>query len=371
MNKVGILGSRGYVAKELIRLLLNHPDSRVECLVSESETDGKNISTIFKKLRKSFDMKITTDIKALYSCDLAITSKPADNSLKNVPKLLKEASLRVIDMSAAYRFKNHSVYKTVYGQTHTSPKLLKESVYGLTELYRDKVKNARLVANPGCYPVSVILGCAPLLKEQLVDPEDIIVDAYSGVSGAGANPANPSNYLFCEMSGNMMPYKVCEHRHAPEMEQELGLLAQCDITMTFVPHVAPLRQGILSTIYLKLEKSGMSLKELMDLYTDFYKGEYFVRLMEAGEAPSISNVVGTNFCDIGIFANEKSRRVVVISAIDNLIKGASGQAIQNMNVMFGNKETAGLTAVNADVQAHLLANSAIEQVEQFLKLPND
>jgi len=243
----------------------------------------------------------------------------------------------------------------------------------LTELNQDKIKDARLVANPGCYPISVILGCAPLLKEQLVDPEDIIVDAYSGVSGVGANPTNPSPYLFCEMSGNMMPYKVCEHRHTPEMEQELSSLAQCKVIMTFVPHLVPLSQGILSTIYLKLVKSGIPLKELMDLYTDFYKRAFFVRLMDtdAGEVPSISNVARTNFCDIGIFVQKNSSRVVVISAIDNLIKGAAGQAIQSMNAMYGYEETTGLTYRNADVQAPLRANSAVEQVEQFLQLPND
>ncbi len=361
MIKVGILGTGGYVAKELIRLLLNHPDCHIECLVSESSEEGKNIGEIFPTFRKLINKNTTKEFEALFDCEAVLTSKPDDNSIKNVP-ILVEQRCRVIDLSAAYRFRNAHVYETTYNRSHTSKELLKEAVYGLTELYGGKIKSAKLVANPGCYPVSVILACAPLLKEQLVDPDDIIVDSYSGVSGAGADPKPYSDYLFCELMGNLKPYKVCEHRHAPEIEQELGSLAQCKATMTFVPHLAPLKRGILSSSYLKLEKSGVSPSYLRDLYADFYKDKYFVRIMKPKEAPSVSNVAGTNFCDIGIFSDRRTSRVVVISAIDNLIKGAAGQAIQNLNVMFGLDETSGLVGVNAETPANMLDNITIEKL---------
>ncbi len=363
MIKVGILGSGGYVAKELISLLLNHPHCRIECLVSESSEEGKSIVDTFRNYRKQLSERTTKKVSALYDCDLVLLPKPVDNSLDNVPRLY-EKGLRIIDMSAAYRFKHAHVFEATYGPKikHGSAHLLREAVYGLTELYRDSLKSTKLVANPGCYPISVILGCAPLLKEQLVDPEDIIVDAYSGITGVGANPQPHFDYLFTEMSENLRPYKVCEHRHTPEMEQELSLLSQCQVTMTFVPHVAPLKRGILSSIYLKLEKSGVTIQELRDLYNDFYKAEYFVRLMEAEEAPSISNVAGTNFCDLGIFAHKATSRVVVISALDNLIKGAAGQAVQNMNVMFGVEETAGLVGVNAASPARLPEDITIDEL---------
>ena len=362
MIKVGILGAGGYVAKELIGLLLNHPHCRIECFVSESSKEGEHVSSIFGIFRKQISDKTVTEMEALYNCDLVLTSKPDYDSLRNIPGLY-EKGLRIIDMSAAYRFKNAHVYETTYGREHTSKELLKEAVYGLTELYRDELKSTRLVANPGCYPISVILGCAPLFKEQLIDPEDIIVDAYSGVSGAGKTVEPHSDYLFCEMAENMRPYKICEHRHTLEMEQELGLLAQCnEVKMTFVPHLAPLKQGMLSSIYLRLEKNGVSLNQLRDLYADFYKGDYFIRLMESGEIPNVSNVTGTNFCDIGIYADKRTSRVVVISAIDNLIKGAAGQAIQNMNVMFGIEETVGLVGVNADIPTRLPENVTIEEL---------
>jgi len=363
MIKVGILGAGGYVAKELIGLLLNHPHCQIECFVSESNSEGDSISGIFGIFRKQLSKKTTVELEALYGCDVVLTSKPEETSLMKVPDLYYKTELCIIDMSAAYRFKNAHVYETTYGREHTSKELLKEAVYGLTELYRNELKSTRLVANPGCYPISVILGCAPLFKEQIVDPEDIIVDAYSGVSGAGKSVTPHYDYLFCEMTENMRPYKIFEHRHTPEMEQELGLLAQCnELKMTFVPHLAPLKQGMLSSIYLRLEKSGISLNHLRDLYADFYKGDYFIRLMEPGEIPSVNNVTGTNFCDIGIYADKRTSRVVVISAIDNLIKGAAGQAIQNMNVMFGIEETVGLVGVNADIPALLPENITIDEL---------
>lgn len=366
MKKVGILGARGYVAEELIRLLLGHPEFRIECLVSESSDDGKAVNDIFRRFRRLTDRKTTQDVEALYGCDVVLTSKPDRDSLHNVPRLIRQGC-RVIDMSAAYRFKDPHVYEETYGQQHDSVELLEKAVYGLTEIHRSKLKSTNLVANPGCYPTAAILACAPVIRNHLVNPEDIIVDAYSGISGAGADPKPYADYLFCEMDGNMIPYKVCEHRHTPEMEHELSLLSQSKAVVTFVPHLAPLTRGILSTIYLKLRKPYPSPDELRRLYTDFYKHDYFVRIMNPGEAPSIRNVVRTNFCDVGIFANGSSR-LVVISAIDNLVKGAAGQAIQNMNVMFGIGETVGLLLGNVEARAQLPDDVTIEQL---LKLPSD
>ncbi|MDP2719370.1 MAG: N-acetyl-gamma-glutamyl-phosphate reductase [Dehalococcoidia bacterium] len=365
MIKVGILGGRGYVAKELLRLLLNHPEFSIDCIVSESESLGKDIGSIFPEFRGMISKKVSNSIEDLYGCDAVVTSKPHDRSMQEVPELIKHG-VRVVDMSAAYRFKDAHVYESWYKAPHSSTDLLKQAVYGLTELYRDKIADARLVANPGCYPVSVILGCAPLVQEGLIDPQDIIVDAYSGVSGAGINPDPMYKYLFCEMDENIVPYSVNNHRHAPEIEQELSLLAQSKSLITFVPHIVALKQGIMSSIYLKLRKPYPSARTLRDLYAKFYSNDFFVRLMDEGEAPCLRNVVGTNFCDIGIFANGFPN-VVVISTIDNLIKGAAGQAIQNLNVMFGIEETTSLVGVNAEVQAQL---PRFDTIEQFLQLPS-
>ena len=366
-NKVGIFGAGGYVARELIHLLLDHPNFIIHRIVSESNVKNKEISSIFPELRKVFDKQIETHKEALYDCDVILTSKPDDDSLLNVP-VFREKGIRVIDLSAAYRFKDPLVYEKWYGRKHTSPHLLKEAVCGLSELHRDEVRNANLIAHPGCYPVSVVLGCAPLMQHHLVDTRDIIVDAYSGVSGAGANPSPLSKYMFCEMNENMVPYKIGEHRHTPEMEIELGRLSESQSLVIFVPHLAPIKRGILSSIYLSLKKPYPSLPDLRKLYSDFYVDDFFVRLMDEGEIPSIQNVVGTNFCDVGVFYNEKSSRVVVISAIDNLVKGAAGQAIQNLNTMFNLDETTGLKGVNAEAREEM---PDFPVVEKFMRLPVD
>ncbi len=366
MIKVGILGTSGYVAKELIRLLLGHPDCSIECLVSHSSGKGKDINDIFKEFRKVLSRRTTDDISALKNCDVVITSKPDSDSLRDIPDLIK-LGLRVIDMSAAYRFNDPNEYEKIYKREHTSPELLEKSIYGLTELHRHEIKDAQLIANPGCFPISAILSCAPLIKNHLIDPEDIIVDSYSGISGAGAHPEDPYNYLFCELDGNIVPYKVCEHRHTGEMEQELTLLAQSKTLITFVPHLSPMKRGIMSTLYLKLRKPYPSLKELIVLYSTFYEDEFFVRIMEQGEVSTIRNIAGTNFCDISIFTNG-TYRVVILSAIDNLVKGAAGQAIQNLNVMFGLNETTGLVGINSDGNAWLPSDITIAKL---IKLPNE
>ena len=357
MNKVrvAILGAGGYVAEELIRLLLGHPYVEIHSLLSESGKEPEiDIGDIFPKFRKQIQQTVVNKAdENLWSSDIAFVSKPNKQAMKWVPQLL-EHSIRVVDLCAIYRFRDAKTYEKTYNDIHTSPHLIKEAVYGLTEVYRGSIRNAKLVANPGCYPVSVILGCAPLLKQGLVNPTDIIVDSYSGISGAGKMPDNSNGitYSFVERDENIMAYSVLQHRHAPEMEQELGAVAKEDVTISFVPHLVPLRQGIMSTIYLALKEGGKTtLSDLRDIYKNTYAKEPFVRVMNEGETPSLRSVERTNFCDIGLFYNEESGRIVVMSAIDNLGKGAAGQAIQNMNVMLGFEEMTSLSTANSEAGA--------------------
>jgi N-acetyl-gamma-glutamyl-phosphate reductase len=339
MIKVAILGAKGYVAEELIRILLRHPEVEIHSLFSESEKESRNISDVFPEFRKQLSMPVSNKADDnLKSCDVAFVSKPDFQSEKWIKTLLGYG-MRVIDLSAAYRRSKD------------------EAVYGLTELYREDIKTAKLVANPGCYPVNVILACAPLLETGLVNPTDIIIDSYSGISGAG-NHRTEKKYLYCERDEDIVAYKVLEHQDVPEMEQELGILARTDVTVTFVPHLAPLKRGIMSTIYLKpKEGARFSLSQLYDVYQRAYAEEHFVRVMREGEPPGLQNVVGTNFCDIGLFFSERLRRIVLMSATDNLGKGAAGQAIQNMNVMYGFEETTALSGINSK------AGTSIHQAE--------
>jgi N-acetyl-gamma-glutamyl-phosphate reductase len=257
------------------------------------------------------------------------------------PVFLK-AGKKVIDLSADFRLRDVAVYEQWYGR-HTAPDVIKESVYGIPELYRDDVVTARLVANPGCYTTSVILGLAPLLRADWIETTSIIVDAKSGVSGAGREPQVGT--LFCEVDEGFKAYKIGQHRHTPEMEQEISLLAGHDVRISFTPHLLPLSRGILSTIYATLQKD-VTTAELIDLYRAFYEGKNFVRVYKAGNFPNISSVRGSNYCDIGLTVDKRTKRVIIISTIDNLIKGASGQAIQNMNLMCGLNEDTGLNMVS-------------------------
>jgi len=338
--KVAILGATGYAARELIKLLQGHPQVEIEKLTSDSK-QGRSISDIFPQFERLIDKVTTGDSDIDTSIDVVIIAKKDFYSMEKCPDLLRKG-FRVIDLSADFRLKDPKLYPTWYKQEHKSPGLLPTAVYGLTEIYRDDIKHAQLVANPGCYPVSIILGCAPLFKNKLVDPANIVVDSMSGISGAGKN--QQEEYLYCEREGNIKPYNVGTHRHTPEMEQELGNLAGEEVLLTFAPYLAPMERGIISTIYLSLkeEHRALSLSDLYDLYNKFYKGEPFIRIRTLDKL-STEYVAYTNFCDIGLFADSrKPGRIVVMSALDNLVKGAAGQAIQNLNVMFGIEETAGL-----------------------------
>jgi N-acetyl-gamma-glutamyl-phosphate reductase len=342
MLKVGIYGASGYTGQELLRLLLRHPKTEIVALTSRRYA-GVSVSDIYPVFIGLTDLAFIDaspdDVAGL--ADIVFLALPHGVSMKVAPVFLK-AGKKVIDLSADFRLRDVAVYEQWYGG-HTAPDVIKESVYGIPELYRDDVVTARLVANPGCYPTSVILGLAPLLRADWIENTSIIVDAKSGVSGAGREPQVGT--LFCEVDEGFKAYKVGQHRHTPEMEQEISLLAGHDVRISFTPHLLPLNRGILSTIYATLQKE-VTTTELIDLYRAFYEGKNFVRVYRAGTFPNISSVRGSNYCDIGLTIDKRTKRVIIISTIDNLIKGASGQAIQNMNLMCGFSEDTGLNMVS-------------------------
>lgn len=338
MIKVAVLGATGYAGIELVRILSAHPDVKLEVLGSHS-FDGQPISDVYQNFAHVLDMDCEElDIEKVAQCDVAFTALPHGASKDVIPSLI-EKGLKVIDLSGDFRYDDIKVYEKWYGQEHSSPELLEESVYGLCELYRDKVKSARLVGNPGCYTTCSILGAYPILKTGLGESKNIIVDAKSGVSGAGRGLSLGTH--FCECTENTKAYKVATHRHTSEIEQELSKAAGEEIMISFTPHLIPQKRGILSTIYVNLTKP-CTTEELVNTYKEFYKDEYFVRVKDAGKLPETKHVAGSNFVDIGIVVDQRLNRAVIVSAIDNLFKGAAGQAVQNMNIMFGLDEKTGI-----------------------------
>ena len=342
MIKVGIYGASGYTGQELLRLLLRHPEAEVVAVTSRRYAGiaVADIYPVFVGLTNlAFVDASPEDVAG--AADIVFLALPHGVSMAVAPIFLK-AGKKVIDLSADFRLRDIATYEKWYSR-HTARNTIKESVYGIPELYGDEIAKAKLVANPGCYPTSVILGLAPLLKAKWIDDCSIIADSKSGVSGAGREPQVGT--LFCEVDEGFKAYKVGQHRHTPEMEQEISILAGCDVSITFTPHLLPITRGILSTIYATLQKE-VATAELIDLYRAFYKGKKFVRVYKAGTFPNISSVRGSNYCDIGLFVDARTRRVIIISTIDNLIKGAAGQAIQNMNLMCGLSEDTGLTMIS-------------------------
>jgi N-acetyl-gamma-glutamyl-phosphate reductase len=339
MKRVGIVGARGYTGRELIRILLKHPAVRLTYLAATLD-DPQPISRIFPEFVGQTDLACEkfTLTRAVKQCDLVFLALPHTVSLSVVPKLMARR-LKVIDLSADYRIRNCGTYERWYHKAHTDLLNLKRSVYGLPELYRERIKKAVLVANPGCYPTAAILGCAPVLAAGCVDPKDIVIDAKSGVSGAGKKAT--LDYSLAELEGNFKGYKFAAHQHAPEIDQELTKLAASKVGVVFCPHLLPVSRGIFETIYLRMTKN-MSLEKVHDLYRKFYKGETFVRVKPLGESPELKHVNQTNYCDIGLAMDASRRLLIVASAEDNLIKGASGQAVQNMNLMIGSPETTAL-----------------------------
>jgi N-acetyl-gamma-glutamyl-phosphate reductase len=339
MLKVAIIGASGYTGVELLRILNCHPEVAVTCVTSE-QSAGKRISDVFPSLRGRCDMVLENlePVRIADKADFIFTALPHKAAMEVVPTFLKLGK-RVVDLSADYRLTDPEEYGKWY-EPHMNPALLKKAVYGLPELKREKIAGAKLVANPGCYPTSVILGLAPLLRKKLIDPATVIADSASGVSGAGR--AAKVDNLFCEVNDGYKAYGVGGvHRHIPEIEQELSLLVGRRMAITFTPHLVPMDRGILSTIYAQPVKP-VSAALLVKLYTDFYRGEAFVRVLPEGSFPSTGYVRGGNFCDIGVTVDQRTGRVIVVSAIDNLVKGAAGQAVQNMNVMCGFPENTAL-----------------------------
>jgi len=336
---IGIIGATGHTGQVLIELLLKHPQARITHLFNTGKT-SQVISEVFPKFKNRLELVCGKPdwLKIKKDCDLVFLALPHTVSMKFAPKLLSLGK-KVIDLSADYRIKNPSVFEKFYHARHADPVNLKEAVYGLPELNRQSIKSAKLVANPGCYPTAAILGVAPLLAVDLVDIASVIIDAKSGVSGAGKKIEK--DYLFSEIDGDFKAYKVNVHQHAPEINQVLSKISGKPVKITFVPHLLPIERGILATIYLKRNlNSKLKAKSILDLFKKFYKNEPFIRIKPEGVFPRIKDVAETNFCDIGV--QDFGETIIVISAIDNLLKGASSQAVQNMNIMYKLPETAGL-----------------------------
>ncbi len=338
MIKVAVLGATGYAGIELVRILSAHPEVEL-CILGSHSFDGKPIDEVYGNFDHVLDLTCTElDLDEVAKCDVAFTALPHGASKDVIPSLI-EKGIKVIDLSGDFRYDDIKVYEKWYGQEHSSPELLEEAVYGLCELYRDKVKGARLIGNPGCYTTCSILGAYPVLKSGLGKAENIIVDAKSGVTGAGRGLGLA--YHFCECTENTKAYKIATHRHTSEIEQELSKAAGEEVMISFTPHLIPQKRGILATIYVNLTKP-CTTEELVNIYKEFYKDEYFVRVKDAGKLPETKHVAGSNFVDIGIVVDERLNRAVIVSAIDNIYKGAAGQAVQNMNLMFGLDEKTGI-----------------------------
>lgn len=338
MINVGIIGATGYAGEELINILLGHPNVRITD-VSAKIDRPQAISDIFPGLKSRLELICSEpDIKKISdACDLVFLALPHTVSMTIVPKLVN-AGKKVIDLSADYRLRNISVYEKFYKVKHKDKARLKDAVYGLPEIYRLKIKEAKLIANPGCYPTCAILALAPLVALNLAEPDSIIIDAKSGVTGAGKKIAEP--FLFSEINEDFKAYKINVHQHMPEINQVLSKLSN-GVKVIFVPHLLPLNRGILATIYVKkTQKAKHKTQDLINLYKNFYKKEPFVRIREEGNFPRLKDVVGTNFCDIGVYS--EADKIIIIACLDNLLKGASGQAVQNMNIMYKFPEHFGL-----------------------------
>ena len=338
MVEVGIVGGTGYTGAELLRLLSRHPSARVRLLTSRQEK-GKRADALFPQLRGLCDLTFSEpDPEALASCQAVFLATPHGTAMQLAPKLV-ERGVKVLDLSADFRLKDPNRFRQWYQLEHASPKLLGEAVYGLPEVHRDAIRKARLVACPGCYPTAVQLGLLPLIENRLAVPGSLIADCKSGVSGAGRELKASS--LFSEAAESLKAYGVGGHRHHPEIEQGLSQVAGELVSVTFVPHLVPMNRGIHATLYADLERDT----DLQALYEMRYSDEPFVDVLPAGEHPETRSVRGANHCRIAVHRPGGGRRVVILAVIDNLVKGASGQAVQCFNLMFGFDETAGLDAI--------------------------
>jgi len=334
-KRVAVIGATGYVGVELTRFLLRHPHAQVTRLTT-SQSQGVPMRTLLPEVHASAQHQVVPYNKedVIQNSDVVFLCLPHTEAMQHAESFINAGKV-VIDLSADFRLKNPAEYPVWYGVEHLAPALLHKSVYGLTEFYRDTVKTASLIANPGCYPTATLLGLLPLVKKKLIDLNSIVVNAASGVSGAGKKPSATTH--FCEVHENYFAYKVGKHQHTPEIEQILSEAAGSSLKVDFTTHLLPVNRGILATITAK-KTAEATEEKIRAAYEDFYGKSLFVRFRKAGEFPALKDVQHSNFCDVGVMLNPRTNTVTVLSAIDNLVKGAAGQAIQNFNVRFGFEE---------------------------------
>lgn len=347
MVKVGIIGATGYAGNELVRLLMGHKDVEIMWYGSRSYIDKKYAEVYQNMFEIVEDTCLDDNMEELASkVDVIFTATP-QGFLAGVLTEEILSKVKIIDLSADFRIKDVKTYEKWYKNEHKSPQFIEEAVYGLCEINRDKVKGARLIANPGCYTTCSILTAYPLVKEGLIDPDTLIIDAKSGTSGAGRGAKLPN--LFCEVNENMKAYGVTNHRHTPEIEEQLGYAAGKEIVVNFTPHLVPMNRGILATEYATLNKKAdgtlPTYEEVKAVYDKYYKNEKFVRVLEKDICPETKWVEGSNYVDVNFKIDERTGRIVMMGALDNLVKGAAGQAVQNMNLLFGFDEAEGLNLV--------------------------
>tara|TARA_R100001163_G_C5064276_1_gene201818 strand:- start:1961 stop:2992 length:1032 start_codon:yes stop_codon:yes gene_type:complete len=337
---VAVVGATGYTGVELLRILIQHPEVEIKVVTSRAEA-GEAVSAVFPNLRQHLQLDFSEpDIASLSACDLVFFATPNGTAMTMAPELMAKG-VKVIDLSADFRIRDAELWSHWYGMEHACKELLSDAVYGLPEVNREKIKKAQLVANPGCYPTAVQLGFIPLLKNQLVDPGSLIADVKSGVSGAGRKAALGT--LLCEVSENFKAYAIKGHRHHPEIVQGLNEHSSETVNLTFMPHLVPMIRGIQASLYASLLKSDVDIQAL---YEDFYRNEPFVDVLETGLSPETRAVNGSNMCHLAVMQPADSNKIVILAAEDNLVKGAAGQAVQNMNLMFDFEETSGLNIVS-------------------------
>ncbi len=341
MTRVAVVGATGYAGAELVRILSAHPETELTILTSRRYA-GVKFDQAYPAMAGMVDViceEYSTD-RICESADIVFMALPHQLPMTLVPDIIKHEK-KVIDLSADFRFNEAAIYESIY-QPHTAGELLETAVYGLSEIYTEQIKTAMLVGNPGCYPTSVLLPLIPLIKQRLLDPGTLVADSKSGVSGAGRSLSPASHY--CEVNESFKAYKVSEHRHNPEMDAVLTREAHKPVSITFVPHLLPMTRGMLTTIYAT-PATTIKAKDIADCYSAAYSQHPFIRLCPGNGLPDTSHVRGTNYCDIGFRLDAHNNRLILISAIDNLVKGAAGQAVQNMNIMMGFDETGGLRPV--------------------------
>ena len=337
---VGIIGATGYAGLELLRLLLTHPGVSVEALSSVS-FEGKPVSEVYPSLRYICDRTLGSEEDVVSRSQVVFAALPAGLSEGIAEKCMEQGKL-FLDLGADFRLDDEAVYTTWYKQPYRKPELHEQSAYGLPELFRDRIRNCRIVGVPGCYPTSAALGLAPAITKGLISPDGIVIDSKSGVTGAGRSLTQTSHFPDCNEA--FSPYKIAAHRHTPEIEQTLSKLAGQPVRVTFVPHLLPVNRGIVSTIYADL-REPLTAEAVHAAYTDFYRGEAFVRVRPLGETANLRNVRLSNYCDISVHVDEHTQKLILVSTIDNMVKGSAGEAVQNMNILLGLPETTGLELI--------------------------